>query len=489
VNLLAWRGLSPSEASPEQQVLRARLIGSALAATALAATAWAGWTLGGGSLALASTLVTGTMILFIRQARVASYDTYLMAFATAAVAAGLASMRAPSARARMPSGALAGLFLGAATMSKGPLAWLFVLGPLGLVALTDAQRRGRNLLGLLAISALAAAICAPWYAHIVRHVPEALHRMGVEFQAARKDVQPPWYYVGLVALVFPWTAWFLAALWDAIADRRHAAADARGTILLWLFPALIAMSFPAAKQQRYIVPLLPAAGLLIAHFLTARAGSSRAPPWLLKLHGPLLMAASVVFGVGTLAQDRLVSSGLMPQALLAEVPPGALSATASVLLVIGLLAFRATRIGDARGVLVLTAAWMAVAATVGFYGYARGPKGSYAHRAEAEKVRDLAAFTPVWHLRTPGGRAYEEEPDERFFFYFRRPIPPTDMEKLEPLRRQGRAHFIIVRDTSANRELLARLGYAESFAFHCGRKARVLYEFANRGGATSGSLP
>jgi 4-amino-4-deoxy-L-arabinose transferase-like glycosyltransferase len=478
INMLSWSGLSPATATADQQVLRARLAALGAAALALAATFWAGITLGGDKLAFASALVTGTMMLFIRQARVASYDTYLLAFSTLSVAAGLRAIYRPRGRTSLFTSALcwviSGVALGAAILSKGPLALIFVAGPLLLMTALVKDRRTGNTLGVIAALSLAAALAAPWYVYIFEHVPGALGRITREYQAARQEFQPPWYYFGLVTLVFPWTLWLVGSLWSSVTDRESGDALPRHLILAWLAWIFIVMSIPGAKQQRYIVPILPAAGLLVARFLTAWDDSSRVPLWLPRFHGVLLVLGGVAFVALGLRQETLIDAAILHRPVIAGIAPSIALFFGVGLIGIGVAAHLAYRAGSTGGILLCTALWMSIAGTVGFYGNVRTPKGAYRHRAEAEKVREIAGGLPVWHLRLPDGEKFDEEPDEKFLFYFRRPAPAAAPDELRARLHSGQPHFVIARDDEAHRRLVAELGYKVERQFNCGRRPRVL---------------
>lgn len=435
ITLLSWRGLSP-DAPVDTLVLRARLAGVLCALLALLATAWLGRTLVSLRFGLAAGAVMGSSLFFLRQARMATYDLYLLTFCTLAVAAGVWAMQPAHPERRRPRHALgwvlAGLALGLAILAKGPLALLLAGAPLVLMSLQVPERRRiapRALLTLL----LGLLVAMPWYLYILRTVPQAGELLWREYEAERVRGQPPWYYLGLIGLVFPWTLWLLAGVVATARRHRPAPAAPLGLVAGWFFWILIAMSLPEAKQQRYILPILPAASLL------AVAGGWFADPlhrltrgWA-TAHASLLGLASVaVAGLGFLSARTLAHLGLEAPAQ-AGWPTGWSLGPGLILFGLALFIGRSARAGWTERALWGTALWMAAAATPGLYGYAHAARSQYAHRTEVEQVAALTHGQPFVYLTGPYTEPQYEHPDPRFRLYARRVIPGLNLREINQL--------------------------------------------------------
>lgn len=153
-------------------------------------------------------------------------------------------------------GAAAGCLWGLAILAKGFVP-VVLLAPVLLIC------RGKR----AAMIAAALAVAGPWYAWMsVRHGAafweEFFWRHHVQrvYSGALEHGQPFWYYVPVfLAGLFPWTP--LAAL----AGRRAVLDDGRiRFLLLWLTGGLVFFSIPVNKLPAYVLPLLPAAAIVLA---------------------------------------------------------------------------------------------------------------------------------------------------------------------------------------------------------------------------------
>ncbi len=477
INLLAWADLTPETADLTRLVWRARLVGLLFAALTLAATFWAGCLIGGRSLATLGALITGTGLLFIRQARSATYDTHMLGWLTLAVAAGLWAMQLDAARRvswRSVTGwALTGMALGAAVLTKGPLALMLGLGPLATMALLSARHRRSNLMGAGAAALVALAVALPWYLHILQRMPHAVHLLATEYRAERDQFNPPWYYLGLIGLVFPWSFALLRAClrWS---QREFRPTDRRVLAWGWFFFVFLILSLPAAKQQRYIVPALPALGLIIADAWLAGAPAYRAR-WQLRLerlltalHWMVLGAAAVVLALFLLLQDRLIAAHILPRAELVGLASWLGLVLLPLLVVLGGLGWRWQRAGRQVEAAWTSAAIMVLIATVAWYGYAPAPAQRFKCQQDIMRAHEQVGGQPFYFLDLQ--RPADHPLSKEFLMYTRRLVPVLDSTALARKIASGGSFFVATRMAGSNDVDLITAGLSVALEFRDGDK-------------------
>ncbi len=463
MNLLAWAGL-PADAPVDALVYRARLLAAALGWLTLLGVLWMGRTLVSTRFGFAAAVVTGTNLFFLRNVRMATYDTYLLAFCTLSMAAalwGLQPQGTHTTRHRW-GWALAGIFLGAGLLSKGPMALL--LGGAPMILLCAWQPTGRRpWAGLAGALGLALAMTLPWYVYVWQTVPDAVTLWRTEFSAKRERGQPPWYYLGLLGLVFPWTLWLVAGL-----VRRGRADPRLRPALLWFIWIFIVLSLPGAKQQRYILPILPAVGLLAASVLLNPAPSR---VWARAHTALLLITALAVSCLGFLPEPWLTRAGFDYPARLGW--PAAWSLGPGLLLfVLALKAGYVARAGWHENALWITAAGLAVATTPALYLYAQGTHSSYSQRAEIEQVAALTRDHPLYYLQGSFTEARYIHPDPRFRLYARR-VPPG--LTLDQLRERPGPAWVTAPDHPAADRALRHAGWQPNRTYRDQGPLRRLY--------------
>jgi 4-amino-4-deoxy-L-arabinose transferase-like glycosyltransferase len=183
---------------------------------------------------------------------------------------------------------LAGALFGAAVMAKG-LVPLVLAAPL----IWFARDRWRQWIHVV-VGCLAVAM--PWYTAITwMHGRAFIDEFFLKHHFARfssnslQHVQPIWFYVpALLGLLFPWTP----ALFFPVAKSPR-----RDYFLAWLLWGFVFFSLSQNKLPGYLLPLLPAACVLIGwHLATARrAGLTTALITLLLGPLPVVMIALPYF--------------------------------------------------------------------------------------------------------------------------------------------------------------------------------------------------
>lgn len=168
---------------------------------------------------------------------------------------------------------LFGFFLGLAVLAKGPAALILCGGAIFFWG--SFTKRWRDLLRLLHPLAIAAfcGIALPWYILCTRRNPDFFRMFIIEHNVKRylttefQHIQPFWFYapVLLVALL-PWTAMLL---WSAVVGvrrwtRTRRVQDSTAFLICWAVFCVAFFSTSHSKLPGYILPAVPAVGLLMA---------------------------------------------------------------------------------------------------------------------------------------------------------------------------------------------------------------------------------
>jgi 4-amino-4-deoxy-L-arabinose transferase-like glycosyltransferase len=228
------------------------------------ATALVGARLFGAGAGLHTALIAGTTLLTFAYGRAASMDMLLAATVTAAI--GLFGLRflGIAGRLAVPG---AWLFMGLATLAKGPLGALL---PVLVVVAWAAIRRDtaplRALLspwGWLAFALLA----GPWYVLVLQAQGWAFvdtfflnHNLQRFTSTVHRHPGPIVYYLPVLLLgLFPWTGLLVPALRDV-----RPRSDPRDLfVLVWLAAPLVFFSLAGSKLPGYILPCIPPLALLL----------------------------------------------------------------------------------------------------------------------------------------------------------------------------------------------------------------------------------
>jgi 4-amino-4-deoxy-L-arabinose transferase-like glycosyltransferase len=255
----------------------ARLAPVAAALALLCATAWLGRLVFDKATGVAAAAVLSSTVLFLTFGRVAMSDMLLALWTTLAVAFSLRGETATGLRAR-GTGLALGIVLGLGFLTKGPIALLLP----GLGIATWAWRRRRLPLRaadcVLAILAFAVTGLT-WFALVYRRLGAApleyfflrenLERFAAETYDAGRS---PAYYLGAyLAVGLPWSLLFPRAAFRLPRGER--------AMLAWLALMAVPLSLARGKIDYYLLPLAPAASLVVARFLTARDWNANDRRW------------------------------------------------------------------------------------------------------------------------------------------------------------------------------------------------------------------
>jgi len=167
------------------------------------------------------------------------------------------------------------VFLGLATLGKGPVAVVLAGGAALIFCLFDNRRgvvlrRWRPVTGLL----IAAAVALPWFWLAFRENGYAFidtffinHNFARYTTDIHHHVQPFYYYIPvLIALFFPWSGWIAVLAPRSLRDNLRRRREWRSSplfIVCWFFFPILFFSFSGSKLSGYILPSLPPLALIL----------------------------------------------------------------------------------------------------------------------------------------------------------------------------------------------------------------------------------
>lgn len=170
---------------------------------------------------------------------------------------------------------LVALAIGLGALTKGPVIGVYVVPAAVLAPLWMRPERSRWLAyyaGLLAAVTVGTGVGLAWalpaaqaggsdYAAAILWRQTA-GRLAESFAHGR----PMWWYLPVLpALLFPWVLW--PPVWRGVAKTVTSVDASVRLALTWLLPGLAILSLASGKQPQYLLPLLPAAALLLARGL------------------------------------------------------------------------------------------------------------------------------------------------------------------------------------------------------------------------------
>lgn len=235
---------------------------------------------------------------------------------------------------------VAGAVAGLGFLMKGPLALVIpaiVLIPIWWHERRLGQIRARD---VAAAGAAFALIGLPWYgAMTFEHgsaylesffVGDNLERFATDrFNAPR----PLWFYLPIViGGLLPWSMYAAILPWQSVRDvalRRRSLTTAEWRLLAWAFIPLLLFTISIGKQPRYILPVLPPLGILLARSIVRRAHEAdRAPQ---KALAAATWATAFLYATMALLLARAAPLFIMASPLLTYAGIALIGASAAVL--------------------------------------------------------------------------------------------------------------------------------------------------------------
>lgn len=472
LDMLAWADLTPAESTAQQLVGRARIVSVGMALLTVAGVYWIGLMMGDRKLAIMSALAAGTCVFLLRQARIASYDIHMTGWATLAVASAVWAMRpfgpTPALGRTLAGWGLAGVALAGAYMSKGPLALLVGAAPVlcTIVVVKDNWRRHtKGLVGMLFVAAL---LTLPWYLYLWGEVRNTAAALLNEYRAERPEFQPPYYYLGLFGLMLPWSIWLLAGLTQPF---MRASGEHRRKLMVawvWFVFIFVAFSLPGAKQQRYILPIVPAAALLIGqlwryHETLAQRGEADPGVNLLRIpHWIGVIGASLLVWPFFVSQGWMVERGGFKTMPVGDVPHVFAAAVGVVLTVLAVLGVRWHFQWKPFRAAVVMACWSMVLMMLAWYAWSSGDRGMHPVRVPAQKFGAMVEGGVVGYFKH---RKHPLSPNEEFLLYARRILQPVRPTEAQAFGRSAEHVYMLAPRVGDARRVLRRSGYEKVRAF------------------------
>jgi 4-amino-4-deoxy-L-arabinose transferase-like glycosyltransferase len=197
-----------------------------------------------------------------------------------------------------------GVFLGLAVLAKGPAALILSGGAVLIWAAIT--KRWKDALRCLHPAAVASfcLTALPWYVLCARRNPDFLRVFIIEHNFKRfltpefQHIQPFWFYLPVLLIAFvPWT---LALLWSTVVGalqlrNRARYSDSTVFFLAWAVFCLFFFSISKSKLPGYILPAIPAIGLLLARSIVALGPGREKSFQGLLIAGSLLASGISVF--------------------------------------------------------------------------------------------------------------------------------------------------------------------------------------------------
>jgi len=195
-------------------------------------------------------------------------------------------------------------------LAKGPVAPFLAM--LVIVVFGAAVRDWRRIMQTLWFPGvmLFCVIALPWYLMVQLRNPQFFREFVLEHNLARFSTnlyhhrEPFWYYVPVIGLaMIPWIVFVVAALVESVrawwAERRNVSSEPDLELQLrvfagcWVIVPVVFFSISQSKLPGYILPVVPAAAVLLADYLRQHFEESTVSRWMAVVHA-LIASAPVV---------------------------------------------------------------------------------------------------------------------------------------------------------------------------------------------------
>jgi 4-amino-4-deoxy-L-arabinose transferase-like glycosyltransferase len=303
--------------------------------------------------------VLATMPLYYILGNAITLDMAVSVLLTLALLAFLVAVEEPEGARRRNLFWAFYVALALATLTKGLIGivipgmiifvWMALLGEWRLLA------RMRLISGTV----LFLLVAVPWHVLVARANPEFLrfyfiHEHFLRYTTKLHDrYEPPWYFLPvLLGGLIPWTAFLVQGLRGALPASWRERREARATLFLLLWPALVVgfFSLSDSKLIPYILPAAAPLALLIGRHLAARLEVIDERRLKLRVVTTILLILGAAFGLGLILAPHFMA----PQRLerYSGLLAGPLYLLAGSLLVLGIVPFLYSRKAQTDRVIV-----------------------------------------------------------------------------------------------------------------------------------------
>lgn len=257
--------------------------------------------------------------MYFAVARVPIIDMLVSVLMAASLTAWFSSEHS-SGGGRVYRWVLSGVFLGLATLAKGPVAMVLVAGI--IVAYLLLQRRWRHLVpGTATPLFVGAVVAAPWFVAMAREHPGFLHYFFWVQHVERflgsngtpEHVKPVYYFLVVAWAGFmPWsTLWpgmlvWLGTRWRGLSPEFRRVAH---YLLAWVLVVLVFFSASTCKLAQYVLPAWWALAVPVGAWLASRVGPAQMPPAIRRALGAVgvLLLVLVVSAIAVAGRQHHVA--------------------------------------------------------------------------------------------------------------------------------------------------------------------------------------
>ena len=222
----------------------------------------------GAKAAFYSSVILATSAEYIVLSSVVVHDISLTFFITLALAFFYIGYKDENYRRRLFL--LGYAAMGFSVLAKGPVG---VLLPVTIIGLFLIFKRRLNFLKEMQIGMgllIFFAVAAPWYILVSIKDPDYFsyffikQNLGNFFSKEVRHPQPIYFYIPvLVGGMFPWSVFIPLSLFRGLRARSKTYNDGTQFALIWFFVTFIFFSLASSKLGTYILPLFPAAAMLL----------------------------------------------------------------------------------------------------------------------------------------------------------------------------------------------------------------------------------
>ncbi len=423
----------------ERLILIGRWCSAFFAGVTILGAFWAGRCIGGNYSAVFAGLLCLSTPALVWFGRLGSDAIVHAGISTLAIAAALWAIRplkpAPSVWRQAIGWGLCGLCLAGALLVAGPIAWLTVGLPVLMMIVLCPGRIG-HVLGWVAALLTGFVLVLPWTLFVYDRQP------GAWFTWIEPLIPGIWYdpagflgkvltRLGLVAvLLLPWTLWLLGGLGQPFSPSSKGARVRLFLGWVWFAPlALVLVSLPEGDGLSFLLPLVPAAAVLIgqtfSQFVELAAQGRYAKTWqrLCWVHLFLLVSVSVMVPLFLHLRGHVLDPYFAP--LNWKLAVGMVLALWAVLF----LSVRPMMRDYPGKSLIAWSAWSMLLMVMLLFPLTRGEAAHHPLRQTAPLLSKMVGDRPVYWLLENQPEHDGSKPDAVLLLYGQRNIPVISMKQ------------------------------------------------------------